>query len=80
MLGFVAPEAGVAARHPLRLIRALLDWALTALGTEFGALYSHTGRPSILPPRKNFRSRRVAYGAKRSSGRGSHRSFRGLWK
>jgi transposase len=39
----------VRADHPLRAIRALTEPALAALSTEFAALYSGTGRPSIAP-------------------------------
>jgi transposase len=49
MFRYVAPEARVSERHPLRAIRAMVDQALTALDAEFEALYSHTGRPSIPP-------------------------------
>lgn len=49
MFSYVAPEARVPERHPLRPIRAMVDQALTALDAEFEALYSHTGRPSIPP-------------------------------
>ena len=47
MFSYVAPEARVPERHPLRPIRAMVDQALSALDAEFEALYSHTGRPSI---------------------------------
>ena len=49
MFSYVAPEARVPERHPLRPIRAMVDQALAALDAEFEALYSHTGRPSIPP-------------------------------
>ena len=49
MFSYVAPEARVPERHPLRAIRAMVDQALTALDAEFEALCSHTGRPSIPP-------------------------------
>ena len=35
--------------HPLRSIRRLTDPALSALSSDFSALYSGTGRPSIAP-------------------------------
>ena len=41
--------------HPLRVIRAVVNEALAALGAEFGALYSPIGRPSI-PPEKLLRA------------------------
>ena len=49
MFSYVAPEARVPERHPLRAVRAMVDQALAALDAEFEALYSHTGRPSIPP-------------------------------
>jgi hypothetical protein len=45
MFSYVAPEARVPERHPLRPIRAMVDQALAALDAEFEALYSHTGAP-----------------------------------
>jgi transposase len=35
--------------HPLRLIRILVNEALTAMAGDFEALYSGLGRPSIAP-------------------------------
>ena len=58
MFSYVAPEARVPERHPLRPIRAMVDQALAALDTEFEALYSHTGRSSI--PQEYLLSRNPA--------------------
>lgn len=40
-------EARVAADHPLRLIRAMMDEALDVLWPEFYRLYAQVGRPGI---------------------------------
>jgi len=44
-------EERVPARHPLRLIRRIVNDALTSLDTEFDALYTLFDRPSIAPER-----------------------------
>jgi len=46
---YVSPESRVPKSHPLRPIRAMVDHALGALWKLFSELYSHTGRPSIVP-------------------------------
>jgi len=51
LFSYVDLEARVAADHPLRLIRAIVDDALSGLSGELEALYSHLGRPSIPPER-----------------------------
>jgi transposase len=51
----VSPEHRVPAAHPLRPIRVMVDAALEKLSARFGALYSHTGRPSV-PPEKLLRA------------------------
>ena len=48
---YLSPETFVPKNHPLRPIRAIADKALAELSSEFEAMYSHTGRPSI-PPEK----------------------------
>ncbi len=48
---YTSPESFVPKDHPLRPIRAMVDQALHDLYSEFSAMYSHTGRPSI-PPEK----------------------------
>ena len=39
----------VPAEHPLRAIRTLVNDALTAMNTQFNAIYADTGRDSIAP-------------------------------
>jgi transposase len=51
LFSYVDLEARVADDHPLRLIRAIVNDALSGLSGEFEALYSHLGRPSIPPER-----------------------------
>src|SRR5262245_60367661 len=48
---YVRLEARIAADHPLRAIRAVMDEALAALSRDFNKLYSREGRPSIPPER-----------------------------
>jgi transposase len=48
---YVRLEARIAADHPLRAIRALVDEALAKLSRDFNRLYSREGRPSIPPER-----------------------------
>ena len=55
LFSYVELEARVRRDHPLRVIRAVVNEALAALGAEFGALYSPIGRPSI-PPEKLLRA------------------------
>jgi hypothetical protein len=51
LFSYVDLEARVAADHPLRPIRALVDDALKGLSGELEGLYSNLGRPSIAPER-----------------------------
>ena len=51
LFSYVDLEARVAADHPLRTIRTVVDDALGELSGAFEALYSHRGRPSIPPER-----------------------------
>jgi transposase len=44
-------EARVPKEHPLRIILAVVETALTTMEREFAALYSRIGRPSIAPER-----------------------------
>lgn len=55
LFSYVDLEARVGQSHPLRAIRALVNEALTALASDFSALYSPIGRPSI-PPEKLLRA------------------------
>jgi transposase len=47
LLSYVDLEARVAADHPLRTIRTIIDDAPIGLSGELEVLYSHLGRPSI---------------------------------
>lgn len=49
LFSYVSCEARVPSRHPLRLIRAVVDEALDVLSPAFDAMYSQIGRPSIAP-------------------------------
>jgi transposase len=49
LFSYIRLEERIAADHPLRAIRALVDEALGVLSGRFEELYSHTGRPSIAP-------------------------------
>lgn len=55
LFSYVDLEARVPARHPLRVIRSTVNDVLVSLSSEFEALYSHTGRPSI-PPEQLLRA------------------------
>jgi transposase len=46
---YVDIEDRIAADHPLRSVRSLVEQVLEELSREFAKLYSHTGRPSIPP-------------------------------
>jgi len=52
---YVDLEERVPAKHPLRIIRGVVNDVLESLSSNFEALYSHTGRPSI-PPEKLLRA------------------------
>jgi transposase len=51
MFSYVTLEQRIAADHPARQIRLLVDRALARMDAELGKLYSSTGRPSIAPER-----------------------------
>ncbi len=51
LFSYVDLEERVPARHPLRLIRRIVNDALASLNAEFDALYTDFGRPSIAPER-----------------------------
>jgi hypothetical protein len=44
------PEKGVPEKHPLRLVRAVVNDILAALVGDFAKTYAPDGRPSILAP------------------------------
>src|SRR5229473_472336 len=49
LFSYIRLEERIAADHPLRAIRALVNEVLAGLSGRFEELYSHTGRPSIPP-------------------------------
>jgi transposase len=49
LFSYVAPEARVPAKHPLRKIRELVRDVLSELNRSLGRLYASEGRPSISP-------------------------------
>ncbi len=51
LFSYVDLEARIPARHPLRKIRQVVNEALASLDSEFEALYTDFGRPSIAPER-----------------------------
>ena len=51
LFSYVNLEDRVPARHPLRVIRRLVNEVLAALDGEFAKLYAESGRPSIAPER-----------------------------
>ncbi|WP_370674004.1 IS5 family transposase [Pleomorphomonas sp. PLEO] len=55
LFSYVDLEARVRRDHPLRVIREIVNAALTSLAADFAALYSPIGRPSI-PPEKLLRA------------------------
>jgi transposase len=55
MFSYIRLEDRIAADHPLRAIRALVDEVLAALSGRFAGLYASTGRPSI-PPEQLLRA------------------------
>jgi len=51
MFSYVSLEARVRSDHPLRLIRSLVDQALSAMAEDLSVMYSRVGRRSIPPER-----------------------------
>ena len=51
LFSYVDLEDRVPARHPLRVIRRIVNEVLAVLDAEFAQLYAATGRPSIAPER-----------------------------
>ena len=54
MFSYVDLEDRIPAKHPLRLIREIVNEVLLALDADFSAMYAAFGRPSI-PPEKLLR-------------------------
>ena len=51
LFSYVDLEDRVPAKHPLRVIRRIVNDVLIALDAEFAKIYAATGRPSIAPER-----------------------------
>lgn len=51
LFSYVSIEERIHAKHPLRLIREVVNEALLGLSGEFDAIYAADGRPSIPPER-----------------------------
>lgn len=51
MFSYLTLEQRIAADHPARAIRSMVDRALEQMSAELAKLYSRTGRPSIAPER-----------------------------
>src|SRR5258706_2590911 len=49
LFSYIRLEERIAADHPLRTIRELVNEVLATLSGRFEELYSHSGRPSIPP-------------------------------
>jgi hypothetical protein len=49
LFSYVDLETRIRAEHPLRSIREIANTALAVLSSDFEALYSGLGRPSIPP-------------------------------
>lgn len=49
LFSYVDLEDRVPREHPLRVIREIVNDVLAGLSSDFRALYSGTGRPSIAP-------------------------------
>jgi len=55
LFSYIDPEERVPLRHPLRLIREIVNDVLGSLTSDFEAMYSSMGRPSI-PPEQLLRA------------------------
>jgi transposase len=51
LFSYVDLEKRVPAKHPLRLVRGVVNEVLAALDSDFSNAYADTGRPSIAPER-----------------------------
>ena len=49
MFSYVDLESRISARHPIRLIRRIVDEALGEMEPAFARMYADRGRPSIPP-------------------------------
>lgn len=66
LFSYVDLESRVPAKHPLRVIKAIVDDVLLSLDAEFERLYEGTGRQSIAPERLLRASLLQAYYSVRS--------------
>src|SRR6202011_6252357 len=55
MFSYISAERRVPGDHPLRAIRAMVDLALSNMGSQVETMYAKVGRPSI-PPEKLLRA------------------------
>ena len=75
LFSYVDLEARIAADHPLRQVRELVNEALGQLDASFDKLYSDEGRPGIPPerllraslPKDALRTRQFGPGSRRRS-------------
>jgi len=51
LFSYVDLEKRVPAKHPLRLVRVVVNEVLAALDSDFSKAYADSGRPSIPPER-----------------------------
>ena len=51
MFSYISPEKRVAADHPLRPVREMVDAVLKEMSPRFARVYARVGRPSIAPER-----------------------------
>ena len=51
LFSYVDLDERIPAKHPLRLIRRIVNEVLAALDGEFAKIYAEGGRPSIAPER-----------------------------
>src|SRR4030088_1039351 len=51
LFSYVDLEKRVPAKHPLRLVRGVVNEVLAALDRDFSKAYAASGRPSIAPER-----------------------------
>ena len=66
LFSYVDLEERVPKAHPLRTIRNIVNDVLGFLSSDFEALYSPTGRPSV-PPEKLFQDRLTKTGKRRKT-------------
>ena len=49
MFSYISLEERVPKQHPLRKLRSMVDALLATMSTDFEAVYSKVGRPSVPP-------------------------------